>query len=153
MDYDTVTNSSGNFTQTHLLPGHYSIRIVTTGFTEYTATAVVQVDFITRVDARLQIGGSQTVSVTGESPLLKTDRADVSNTLTGNQFGKLPILDRNVTTLLVALPGAGLSPSAGCRALKTRKATNRFLSTVNSVTPTASCWMVRRTTAIFSGFR
>jgi hypothetical protein len=45
--------------------------------------------------------------------LLKTDRADVSNTLTGRELGKLPILDRNVTSLLVALPGAGLSPSAG----------------------------------------
>lgn len=114
VDYDTVANSSGNFTQTHLLPGHYSIRVTATGFAEYTATAVVQVDFITRVDAKLQLGGaSQTVSVTGESPLLKTDRADVSNTLTGNQLGKLPILDRNVTSLLAALPGAGLSPSAG----------------------------------------
>jgi hypothetical protein len=114
VDYDAVANSSGNFTQTHLLPGHYSIRVVATGFADYSATAVVQVDFITRVDAQLRIGGSsQTVNVTGESPLLKTDRADVSNTLTGRELGKLPILDRNVTSLLVALPGAGLSPSSG----------------------------------------
>src|SRR3954471_15777937 len=114
VDYDTVANTSGNFTQTHLLPGHYTIRISATGFTEYSAAAVVQVDFITRVDAKLQIGGaSQTVSVSGETPLLKTDRADVSNTLTGSQLGKLPILDRNVTSLLAALPGAGLSPSSG----------------------------------------
>jgi Carboxypeptidase regulatory-like domain len=121
-DYDTVANSSGNFTQTHLLPGHYSIRIVATGFTEYQATAVVQVDFITRVDAQLQIGGStQTVSVTGESPLLKTDRADVSNTLTGRELGKLPILDRNVTTLLVALPGAGLYSSASMSAAENQQ--------------------------------
>ncbi|MGI9071233.1 MAG: TonB-dependent receptor domain-containing protein [Bryobacteraceae bacterium] len=121
-DYDTVTNSSGNFTQTHLLPGHYNIRIVSTGFTEYSGTAVVQVDFITRVDAQLQIGGStQTVSVTGETPLLKTDRADVSNTLTGRELGKLPILDRNVTTLLVALPGAGLYSSAGMSAAENQQ--------------------------------
>ena len=43
-DYDTIANSSGNFTQTHLLPGHYSIRVTATGFAEYTATAVVQVN-------------------------------------------------------------------------------------------------------------
>jgi hypothetical protein len=111
-DHDTTANSSGNFTQTHLLPGHYSIRIAASGFAAYSATAVVQVDFITRVDAQLQIGGTtQTVNVTGESPLLKTDRADVSNTLTGRELGKLPILDRNVTSLLVALPGAGLYSS------------------------------------------
>src|SRR3954454_17600644 len=114
VDYDTVANSSGNFTQTHLLPGHYSLRVTAPGFVEYTATAVVQVDFITRVDVQMRIGGSsQTVNVTGDAPLLKTDHADVSNTLTGRELGKLPILDRNVTSLLVALPGAGLSPSLG----------------------------------------
>jgi len=112
VDHDTNANSSGNFTQTHLLPGHYNIRINAAGFAAYSADAVVQVDFITRVDAQMQIGGTtQTVNVTGDAPLLKTDRADVSNTLTGRELGKLPILDRNVTSLLVALPGAGLYAS------------------------------------------
>src|SRR5437763_5040485 len=122
VDYDTVANSSGNFTQTHLLPGHYSIRVTAPGFAEYTATAVIQVDFITRVDVQMRIGGSsQTVNVTGEAPLLKTDHADVSNTLTGRELGKLPILDRNVTTLLVALPGAGLYSSASMSAAENQE--------------------------------
>lgn len=108
VDYPTVANSSGNFTQTHLLPGDYSIRISAPGFAEYSATAVVQVDFVTRVDAQLRIGGSsQTINVTGEAPLLKTDRADVSNTLTGRELGKLPILDRNVTSLFSCVAGSG----------------------------------------------
>ena len=107
--YQTSTNNSGNFIQTHLLPGRYEVHAAAPGFVEFKADAVVQVDSDTRVDARLQIGTSATtVSVTGESPLLKTDRADVSNTLTGAELGKLPILDRNITSLLVALPGAGL---------------------------------------------
>jgi hypothetical protein len=110
VDYVVTGNSSGNFTQTHLLPGHYNVRISATGFADYAVDAVVQVDSTTRITAEMQVGGStQTVSVTGEAPLLKTDRADVSNTLTANQLGKLPILDRNITTLLVALPGGSLT--------------------------------------------
>ncbi len=114
VDYVTTANNSGNFTQTHLLPGHYEIQISAPGFGDYKSSAIVQVDSITRVNALMQIGGSsQTVSVSAETPLLKTDRADVSTTLSASQLGKLPILDRNVTSLLVALPGAGLSPSSG----------------------------------------
>ncbi len=107
--YKSATNASGNFTQTHLLPGHYEVRVTTAGFADFVATADVQVDSDTRVDAQLQISQTSTsVTVTGENPLLKVDRADVSNTLTAAELGKLPILDRNITTLLVALPGAGL---------------------------------------------
>ena len=107
--YKGASNGSGNFTQTHLLPGHYEVHILAQGFAEFVATADVQVDSDTRVDAQLQIGQTSTsVTVTGENPLLKIDRADVSNTLTASELGKLPILDRNITTLLVALPGAGL---------------------------------------------
>ncbi len=107
--YKAASNGSGNFTQTHLLPGRYEVHILAHGFAEFIATAQVQVDSDTRVDAQLQIGQTSTsVTVTGENPLLKIDRADVSNTLTASELGKLPILDRNITTLLVALPGAGL---------------------------------------------
>lgn len=85
--YKSSTNTSGNFTQTHLLPGRYELRVAATGFAEFVATADVQVDSDTRVDAQLQIGQtSTTVTVTGDNPLLKTDRADVSNTLTSSEL-------------------------------------------------------------------
>ena len=107
--YKATANGSGNFTQTHLLPGKYEVRISSKGFAQYIANAEVQVDSYTRVDASLRIGeASSSVTVTGESPLLKTDRADVSNTLTSSELGQLPIVDRNITSLLVALPGGGL---------------------------------------------
>ena len=73
----------------------------------------MQVDTTTRLDAVLSVGGDVTlVNVNDETPLLKTDRADVSTTLTSNELGKLPILDRNITSLLVALPGAGRGPQS-----------------------------------------
>jgi hypothetical protein len=106
--YETKTNTDGNYTQTHLLAGHYEVRINASGFAPFTATGVVGVDTTTRIDTQLQVGNPTTVvDVTGETPLLKTDRADVSTTLTSAELSKLPILDRNLTSLLVALPGAG----------------------------------------------
>src|SRR4029077_19820442 len=107
----TKTNSSGNYTQTHLLSGQYKIVITAPGFADLNASAIVQVDATTRVDAQLQIGKAATeVTVTGETPLLIKDRAEVSTTLTANELERLPILDRNITSLLVSLPGAGRYP-------------------------------------------
>jgi hypothetical protein len=107
--YRTKSNTDGNFTQTHLLPGRYRLRIQAAGFGEFTTEAEVQVDATTRVEAPIQVQQSAVqVSVTAETPLLKTDRTDVSNTITGPELTRLPILDRNVTSLLLALPGAQL---------------------------------------------
>src|ERR1700730_7368244 len=79
----TKSNDSGNYSQTHLLAGPYKIVITVPGFSEYNGAAVVQVDTTTRADAQLQIGKSSTeVVVTGEAPLLKSDRAEVSTTIT-----------------------------------------------------------------------
>jgi hypothetical protein len=108
--FETPVNDSGGFTQTHLLPGRYEVHVGAAGFADYVRTVVVQVDSTTRVDVELTVGqSSEKVNVTTEAPILKTDRADVSTTLTSAELYKLPILDRNPTSLLVALPGGGLT--------------------------------------------
>ena len=71
----TKTNSSGNYSQTHLLAGQYKVAIAAPGFADLNAAAVVQVDATTRVDGQLQIGKAATeVTVSGEAPLLIKDR-------------------------------------------------------------------------------
>ncbi len=108
--HTTKTTSDGNFTQTHLLAGHYQVKVTAPGFSEFSASAEVQVDATTRADAQVRVGKAETTVVVGaEGPLLKTDRADVSNTLTGNEVEQLPMLNRNVTTLVLALPGSQLN--------------------------------------------
>src|SRR5712691_810130 len=49
--YPNRTNSTGNYSQTHLLAGHYQVRVTASGFSEFIATADVQLDATTRVDA------------------------------------------------------------------------------------------------------
>ncbi|HKT68753.1 MAG TPA: carboxypeptidase-like regulatory domain-containing protein, partial [Terriglobales bacterium] len=105
--YSTTSNAAGNFEQTHLLAGHYKVKVAAQGFAAFEATADVQVDAGTRVDAQLAVqSAATTVSVTAETPLLKVDRADVSTTLNTQELGALPILNRNLTQVLFATPGA-----------------------------------------------
>ena len=108
--FQTKTNADGNYTQTHLLAGHYEVKVTASGFAEFITTATVGVDATTRVDGQLQVGRTASaVTVTAETPLLKTDRSDVSTRLSAEEVEKLPILNRNLTTLVLALPGAQLN--------------------------------------------
>src|SRR5437667_9759044 len=110
ISYSVKTNSVGNYTETHLLAGRYQVKINASGFSEFSASADVQVDATTRVDAQMKLGkAASTVTVTTETPLLKVDRADVSNTLTASEVEPLPILNGNVTPLLLVLPGSQLN--------------------------------------------
>jgi hypothetical protein len=104
------SNDQGNYSQTRLLAGRYHLQVEATGFAGFLADATVEVDNTTRVDATLKPAGSQsTVTVTDESPLLNTDREEISTTLTGAELEKLPVLDRNVTNLLLVIPGVQLN--------------------------------------------
>lgn len=108
--HKAIVNTSGNYEQTHLLAGHYKVTVSASGFKDFVATAEVQIDSSTRVDAQMGVQGQSTeVTVTGETPLLKVDRADVSTTLTTDELGNLPILNRNLTQMLLVTPGTQLN--------------------------------------------
>ncbi len=108
--YTANANESGNYEQTHLLAGRYKVKVSAAGFSAFETTAEVQIDASTRVDARLGVQGSTTeVTVTAETPLLKVDRADVSTTLSTDELGSLPILNRNLTQVLLVTPGTQLN--------------------------------------------
>ena len=79
---ETTTNESGNYTQGHLIAGTYQIRVETPGFqTALQDGVIVQVDGEARSDFKMQVGElSQTVEVTSQSPMLKTERSDVATT-------------------------------------------------------------------------
>ncbi len=108
--YKAITNGEGNYSQNHLLAGHYQVKVERDGFSAFLADATVEVDATTRVDAALRPAGAEsTVTVTGDTPLLMTDRAEVSTTLTSTELEELPVLDRNVTNLLLVIPGTQLN--------------------------------------------
>jgi hypothetical protein len=105
---ETTTNSDGNYGVTHLIPDTYNIRAEGSGFKAFeTKNINVSADASARVDGQFQVGGStETVEVTGESPQLKTDRADVATIFNDRAVEDLPLFNRNFTALVLASPGS-----------------------------------------------
>jgi len=98
---NTITNESGNYTQGHLIVGIYEVRMEAAGFSPYTARSVhVEVDAVTTINARLALGTvGETVNVTSEAPLLKAEKADVSDTMTQHAVQELPVFGRDMSRL------------------------------------------------------
>ncbi len=105
--YETTTNESGNYQQTHLIVGKYRVRVEAQGFQAYVQENVdVNVDAATQVNATLQLGAvTQTVEVTAAVPILKTERTDVATTFSDRAVEQLPIFNRNFTQFELLTPG------------------------------------------------
>src|SRR5215470_9883715 len=103
----TQTNQDGNYTQTRLIPGVYRVRVEASGFkTGVIESVSVSVDTASTANLQLQPGQvAEEVTITAESALLKTDRADVATTFEQKQVTELPIFDRNYTKFLLLTPG------------------------------------------------
>lgn len=107
ISYATTTNEAGAYSQTHLIAGTYRVRVEATGFQAYVQENVgVNVDAVAHVDAQLQVGAvTQTVNVTAEVPLLKTERTDVAVSFQTKAVEELPIYQRNFTRFELLTPG------------------------------------------------
>jgi hypothetical protein len=105
------SNESGNFLVEHLIPDTYSVRIQAQGFSTFEIkTLQVSADSTQKVDATLTLGtASQTVDVDTQAAQLKTDRADVSNTLNEQSLQDLPNITRNTTSFVLLAPGTTAS--------------------------------------------
>ena len=105
---ELVTDASGNYHFTAVPSGTYTISIRMSGFRTYTRNDVpVTLNSVARVDARLEVGQlAETVTVSGESALLQTDRAEVRAELKARELENLPVpLGRNYQQLFKVIPG------------------------------------------------
>lgn len=107
VSYTTATNDTGNYSQTHLIVGVYEVRVEAAGFEAYVQQNVnVEVDANTQVNAQLHPGSvGEVVNVSAEAPLLKTERSDVSDTMTQKAVMELPVFSRDVSRLYALVPG------------------------------------------------
>jgi hypothetical protein len=105
---DTTSDASGAYRFTAVPTGTYSITVGIQGFRTFSRPGVmVTLNNVTRVDAALQVGTvAETVTVSGESSVLQTDRAEVRAELTTRELRDLPIpIGRNYQRLFRVLPG------------------------------------------------
>ena len=105
----TESNQSGNYSFPDLQPGTYTISAEQTGFKRASRADVsVIVNTSPRVDLTLEPGNvTETVTVTGEVPLLQTDRADTGRTIETKTLEDLPVgAGRNFQSFVKLVPGA-----------------------------------------------
>lgn len=107
VSYNTVTNGSGNYVQSHLTVGNYDVRVEAPGFEAYVRQNVrVTVDEVAAVNAQLTVGKvGEVVEVGAQDALLKTEKSDISDTLEQKTVQEIPIYDRDVSRLYFLVPG------------------------------------------------
>jgi Carboxypeptidase regulatory-like domain/TonB dependent receptor-like, beta-barrel len=103
-----VTDSAGVYRKERLLPGVYEVKADLQGFKQAVlSNVVIGVDAQANADFSLSPGAvTESVEVVATSPLLKTDRADVSTRFDTKELTELPVLDRNFTKFILLTPGA-----------------------------------------------
>jgi len=102
------TNESGNYTFSNIPPGLYQVTVEMTGFKKEVRSAInVAVDSTARADIQLQPGNvSETVEVSAEAMVLKTDKADITSNIDTTQIEELPnLFNGNYQLMLSLVPG------------------------------------------------
>jgi hypothetical protein len=108
LNYQTVSNSRGEFAIPLLPSGRYRIRVEATGFKTRNITEVtLDVGDRYRADAKMEVGGlEQSIEVKADAAALQTESATVGTVVDQTQVQDLPINGRNFIQLAQIVPGA-----------------------------------------------
>src|SRR5580704_10818393 len=112
---ETATpDGAGNFRFLSLAPGSYKITVEAAGFTKSEVDITLLTEQNLNVPVTLKLGSvSEAVSVTTEAPVVDTADSRTQLTLENQAVAQLPIVGRNLVTLVTMAPGAsGLGTSA-----------------------------------------
>ena len=129
--YNTVTTETGNYTIPSLPSGNYDLTVNRSGFGKYVQTGIpVQVAVSLRIEVVLQVGATaESVTVTAHAPLLRTESAEQSFNITGDQINALP-LTQGSAGLRNPIAFAQLTPGMSVPATNT---TGNFQARVNGL--------------------
>ena len=105
----TVTSADDGTFRLEFLPiGNYVVEVTpASGFKKAARTGIVlQVNDIARVDFALEVGSvSENVTVTSDPPDVNTSTSEIGRTIASREIANLPLVERNVYTLLDLVPG------------------------------------------------
>jgi hypothetical protein len=104
----TITNEEGQYQIPGLEPGQYRIETDLAGFAPSVRDTVrLDVNATLTVDFKLSLAGlAETLTVTGEAPLIETTQSKVANTIETTEVQNLPMITRTISGMLELLPGA-----------------------------------------------
>ena len=108
------TNHSGLYRFPALTPGSYSLRASRNGFRDVQVLVQVRVGSSTTQDFKLQVGAStDTVKVTGATPLLRPEESSASTVMERSFIDDLPQNGRKYTNFMVLTPNTSYDGDTG----------------------------------------
>jgi hypothetical protein len=109
-----TTDGSGNFRFLSIAPGSYKVTVEMAGFGKAQVDITLLTEQNLNVPVTLKVGSvSEAVTVTTEAPVVDTADSRTQLTLENKAVAELPIVGRNLVTLVTMAPGAsGLGTSA-----------------------------------------
>jgi hypothetical protein len=107
-----VSGADGGYAIVSLSPGLYRIRTELSGFRPVVRDGVtVSTGETVRLDFQLEVGGlSETVTVTGDAPVLRTNSASLGQVVDSRAIGGLPLNGRSFISLATLAPGVAMPP-------------------------------------------
>ncbi len=92
--YEATSTQTGNYTLPQLPAGAYEVTVTVQGFKKFSRQGLTLAPTqVMRIDVTLEVGSSaETVTVTAEATLMKTESGEVSQTVTGDRINNLPLL-------------------------------------------------------------
>jgi carboxypeptidase family protein/TonB-dependent receptor-like protein len=94
LEYQTLSTATGNYTLNELPVGRYELSVTVPGFKKYVRQGLDVLAAQTyRIDISLEVGAtSDSVTVTENTPLLKTESGELGHSVTGQALNSLPVL-------------------------------------------------------------
>jgi hypothetical protein len=101
-----VTNDEGRYTFPGLAPGRYSLSCELTGFANFLRPEItLNVGSAATIDAVMRVSTlEETVTVTGDSPIVEVARTDLSTVINREQIESLPTNSRNYLDFTLLTP-------------------------------------------------
>jgi len=108
-----TSDDAGNYRFVSLAPGNYKVTAEASGFSRSEATVTLLTEQNLNVPLTLKVGSvSESVIVSTEAPIVDTADSRVQMTLENQGVAQLPIIGRNLVTLVTMAPGvSGLGTS------------------------------------------
>jgi Carboxypeptidase regulatory-like domain/TonB dependent receptor len=110
---DLTSSVEGSYSAAQLTPGRYAVTAKLTGFRTMERThLVLLVGTTLTIDLAMPVGGiEESVTVTGQSPLVDTTTATVGGNVGTAELSELPAMNRNYFSAVALRPGVQFSPS------------------------------------------
>src|SRR2546426_4851469 len=113
-----VTEGDGTYRLAALPPGRYDLIGELSGFANAEVKALtITIGLELRRDITMALQGVQeTLTVTGEAPIVETTRTEVAAVVTQEQIDSLPLANRQPISLALLLPGTSMDSTSVRRA-------------------------------------